>query len=121
MWCFDRIKIQAIKRIDALKGVSPVEKIVLAEKARVEEWLLPAYISLVEREEPISIQEARKLISLGETPVGHVIGMDIPSLLAQARERHYRNSQWQPISRIVEDLFGYLVGQAMTRTGTPLY
>jgi hypothetical protein len=63
---------------------SPIEKILLSYRFDIPQWLPLAYASLCERNEPLSIEEGRRLFELGG------IGGDIIVLLNQAR--HELNS-----------------------------
>ena len=47
----------------------------LAQTHGIQEWILPAYVALCEREEPLTFAE------------GAEVGMKVVTLLAQARER----------------------------------
>lgn len=70
-----KVRARAISEIASLdRDIDPVERIVLAQKYNVPEWLSDAYIALCEREQPLSAHEARKLEG------------DIPYLVAEARE-----------------------------------
>ena len=53
----------------------------MSKKFEVEEWLLPACVALVERNDPLSHSEAEK------------IGLDMTVLLSEAREKYIRGQQ----------------------------
>ncbi|KAJ8082208.1 hypothetical protein PM082_008055 [Marasmius tenuissimus] len=78
---FPKIRDHAIAAIDECQSLSssnslsPADMIHIADKHHVEKWLKPAYMTLCEREEPISKEEAEK------------IGVEKVVMLAQARER----------------------------------
>lgn len=70
------IRERAIKEIANFQpGIDPVEQAVLAVKFSVHSWLPIAYAALCQRQDPIEVEEARKL------------GVDTMALLAKARER----------------------------------
>ena len=54
--------------------IEPVERIVLAQKYHLPQWLMGAYAALCERKEPLTFSEATKL------------GGEIPCKIAEARE-----------------------------------
>ena len=57
-----------------LAGVSPVDRICLAEKYDIPEWLCPSYEDLCQRVAPLEVHEAER------------IGVRTATLLARARE-----------------------------------
>ena len=68
---------RSIKEINNdITSINDVDKIFMAKKFGVEEWLLPACVGLVEREEPLTYAEADKL------------GMDMTVLVGEAREKY---------------------------------
>ena len=70
---------RSIKEINKLGlSVNNVDKIAMAKKFGVEEWLLPACVALVEREHPLTYTEAGKL------------GLDMTVLVGEAREKYIR-------------------------------
>lgn len=76
MWRFEKLRKYIIKRIDEAGDMyTPLEHILMARRCRVGKWLLPAYMSLCTRDEPISEQE------------GHALGMSILVGLWNAKER----------------------------------
>ncbi|KAL0579902.1 hypothetical protein V5O48_002073 [Marasmius crinis-equi] len=76
-----KVREHAIAAIDECQSLSssntlsPAEMIHIADKHHVEKWLKPAYLTLCEREEPISKEESEK------------IGIEKVVMIAQARER----------------------------------
>ena len=60
MWSFDLLRDLAIKNMSQL-SINPVERAALASEFSINEWLLPALNDLAQREEPIGIEEARRL------------------------------------------------------------
>ena len=71
----DTIRQRAIREIVSHRpNINPVEKIVLAEKHNIPEWLAPAYASLCQRANPLEEWEAKRL------------GMRVTVKLARARE-----------------------------------
>lgn len=61
MWSFNSIRRLAITRLTGL--ASPVDKLVYGHKYAVGEWLVPAYVSLCQRQEVLSFEEGRRLSS----------------------------------------------------------
>lgn len=77
---FDKIRARAIAELNAGDpALNAVEKIVLANKHSVTDWLSPAYCELCSRLEPLSDQEALKL------------GTVTTAKLARAREKLRNN------------------------------
>jgi len=60
MWSFEDLRDLAIQAMTDLP-IDPIERAALADEFNVEEWLLPALNELAQREEPISVEEARRL------------------------------------------------------------
>lgn len=80
----ERARERSIKEINKLDPpVNNVYKIAMARRFGVEEWLLPACVALVERQDPLSYPEAEKL------------GLEMTVLLSEAREKHLRRQQSQ--------------------------
>jgi hypothetical protein len=79
-----RARERSIKEINKLDPpVSDTGRIVMAKKFELKEWLLPACVGLVERQDPLSYTEAEEL------------GLEMTVLLSQAREEyiHLRRNQ----------------------------
>jgi hypothetical protein len=76
----DKVRNRAIREIRDFP-LDPVDKIVLAVKNNIPEWLKPAYVELCQREEPIREEEAEKL------------GLGTAMKLARARE-YVRDPMW---------------------------
>jgi hypothetical protein len=66
--------IQEINKLDP--PVDDVDKIVMAKRLGVEQWLLPACVALVEREGPLTYAEAKRL------------GLGMTLLISEAKEEH---------------------------------
>ena len=78
----ERARQRAIKEINGLEPpINNAEKIVMAKKFGVEEWLLPACVALVERRDPLTYAEAEKL------------GLDVTVLLSEAREKYIQRQR----------------------------
>ena len=68
---------RSIKEINKLGSpATDVDKIAMAKRFEVEEWLVPSCVGLVEREDPLTFAEADKL------------GLDMAVLVGEARERY---------------------------------
>ena len=73
---------RSIKEINKLDPpIDSTDKIVMAKKFEVEEWLLPACVALVERHSPLTYVEAQKL------------GMDMTVLLSEVREKRIQRQR----------------------------
>ncbi|KZS87765.1 hypothetical protein SISNIDRAFT_419059 [Sistotremastrum niveocremeum HHB9708] len=74
LWEFRGVFQLALREIEPLAS-DPVDRILIARRYDVcHDWLLPAYTSLCERSDPITLDEAR------------LLGLDVLARLAQARE-----------------------------------
>lgn len=75
-WEFDAVRRLAVAKLNALppKDIDAVDRIVLAHRFQLVDWLLAPYVEISVRPEPITLEEGRKL------------GIDVVVLLAQARE-----------------------------------
>jgi hypothetical protein len=73
-----------------LAGISPVDRICLAEKYDIREWLCPSYEDLCQRVVPLEVHEAER------------IGVRTATLLARAREavreKHSLRVESSPLS-----------------------
>lgn len=77
-----RARERSIREINKLDPpVNDADKIAMAKKFGVEEWLLPACVALVERREPLSYAEAEKL------------GLGMTVLLSAVREKWLQRQQ----------------------------
>ena len=58
----DKIRARSIREIEAIQSrVDPIERIVLAVRHHVPQWLSGAYQELCQRQDPLSEQEGEKL------------------------------------------------------------
>ncbi|KAI0694140.1 hypothetical protein BC835DRAFT_1032678 [Cytidiella melzeri] len=73
-FCFDMVRARAIAEIDSSSLLNPVDRLYLAKKHDVPEWLQPAYFSICKRSEPLEVWEAQR------------IGWETAIVLAQVRE-----------------------------------
>jgi len=93
---------RSIKEINKIgSSVIHVDKIAMAKKFGVKEWLVPACVALVERTDPLTFAEADKL------------GLDMTVLVGEAREKLYTQSsynrygqQMQTAAQLVKDVLG---------------
>ena len=78
----ERARERSIKEINKFNPpIDDVDKISMANKFGVEEWLLPACVALVERQAPFTYIEAMKL------------GLNMTVLLSEAREKYIQRPQ----------------------------
>jgi hypothetical protein len=58
----DKIRSRAIREIEDLHAqLDPVDRVVLAVRHGIPQWLLPAYQDLCQRQDPPTLDEGRKL------------------------------------------------------------
>lgn len=60
MWGFEHLRELSIRNMSDIV-MDPVERAALASEYSIDEWLLPALNELAQREEPITVDEARRL------------------------------------------------------------
>jgi hypothetical protein len=60
MWGFHAVRQKAITNL-ASSAIDPVDKIILSKKHDVATWLVPALNQLAQREEPLAVEDARRL------------------------------------------------------------
>jgi hypothetical protein len=114
-WHFNRIRGLAITHLAAI-AMDPVDKVVLAKKYKVRDWLQSGYESLVSRSTMISLEEAEK------------IGYQTAHLLYQARESAavrnrpygYNDMVLGHIERIFGDEVRAMEIEEVVHTGRPL-
>jgi hypothetical protein len=84
---------RSIKEINKLDPPADniVDKIAMAKKFEVEEWLLPACTALVERQDPLTYVEANKL------------GLDMTVLVSEAREK-YIQGLYSSVDQLVKEV-----------------
>jgi hypothetical protein len=95
-WEFASVRQLAIKRLSEI--TSPVDKINLGLRYDIVQWLVPAYVEVCERDEPLNQEEGKKLgmedvIAIGE--VRHSIRY-LPNL-----NRHH-----DAVVDLVKNIFG---------------
>lgn len=76
MWEFKTIRTSAISKMGSLK-INPVDKILIAQKYGIYEWLMPVLNILVARRKMLNLFEANRL------------GMEWVLKLTEVRERVY--------------------------------
>ena len=77
-----RARERSIREINAHNPpIDNADKIAMAKKFEVEEWLLPACVALVERQDPLTYAEAEKL------------GLDMTVLISEAREKYIQRQR----------------------------
>ncbi|KAG1888405.1 hypothetical protein F4604DRAFT_1674745 [Suillus subluteus] len=57
----ERIRARALHELEYLPPLDPIQKIILARKHDVQEWLLPSYVVLCLRRQPLNVLEAVEL------------------------------------------------------------
>ncbi|KAG8889552.1 hypothetical protein FRB98_003821 [Tulasnella sp. 332] len=75
-WEFDGIRSLAIRKLNEFPDgdIPPVDRLVIAHRFQLEDWLLKPYVSLVCRPAPLTVDEGKKL------------GLEDVILLCRARE-----------------------------------
>jgi hypothetical protein len=76
MWDFDQMRKVAIKKLSEAR-IDPMQKIVIAHKYEIEEWYEGAYVALAQRDNPLTVEEAR------------TVGFEFAIKMAQVREKSY--------------------------------
>ncbi|KAJ3827046.1 hypothetical protein F5878DRAFT_248054 [Lentinula raphanica] len=94
-WDFDSLRKLAIKHIGCV--ASSADLVLLGHKYDVSEWLLPHYISLCSRDEPLTLQEGRKL--------GVDTVITINQIRSQIRYRSNLNRHQDAIAELVQSVF----------------
>ncbi|KAG2039834.1 hypothetical protein BDR03DRAFT_825379, partial [Suillus americanus] len=74
MWSFTNVQEFAIQQMEPMLATRPLEKVALAQDYGVTEWLVPGLLQLARREEPVGLEDVRKL------------GLDTALKLADIRE-----------------------------------
>ena len=60
-WEFHALRTAAIDHLTTLNGsIDPVDKLVMAIKYKITEWMLPTLLKLAQRAEPISMEEGNQ-------------------------------------------------------------
>jgi hypothetical protein len=59
MWNFSDLRTHLLPLAKTL--VNGIEKIILARELGIQDWLVPAYLNLCQRPEPLTVEEATKL------------------------------------------------------------
>jgi hypothetical protein len=77
MWHFEFIRTSAINALSAL-SLDPVDKLVLAHKYDVPQWIAPALNELARRDAVINVDEFNRLLP--------TVGLDFILKIAQVRE-----------------------------------
>ncbi|KAI6037102.1 hypothetical protein BKA83DRAFT_4171815 [Pisolithus microcarpus] len=73
-WNFESLRQASINALME-SGIGAVDRVVLSQQYHIENWLLPALNELARRQEPVSLEEAKRM------------GIDIALQLASVRER----------------------------------
>lgn len=61
-WEFRALRTAAINHLTTLNGsIDPVDKLVMAIKYKITEWMLPTLLKLAQRAEPISVDEGNRM------------------------------------------------------------
>ena len=91
---------RSIKEINKLgSSVTNVDKIAMAKRFEVEDWLVPACVALVEREGLLTLAEA------------YTLGLEMTVLVSNAREKYtqvqrqlggHTHTPWRPTSSHVQ-------------------
>lgn len=82
MWSFDQVRCYVITQMDIqikAGSVHPLDRVDVATKCRVPEWVVPAYTELCERQNSLTVDEASH--------------MSLPRLMAVCRIREIYRSE----------------------------
>ncbi|KAG2134781.1 hypothetical protein DEU56DRAFT_888374 [Suillus clintonianus] len=103
----ERIRARALHELECLPPLDPIQKIILARKHDVQEWLLPSYVALCLRRQPLNVLEA---VELGlETMVLIAMGRESvrdPNTLREFEDTRQRLSYEEFMTDVVSDIFG---------------
>ncbi|KAJ4471528.1 hypothetical protein J3R30DRAFT_1090883 [Lentinula aciculospora] len=94
-WDFDSIRELAVESLTS--SASPADLIILAHRYDVSQWLLPEYMELCVRDEPLSLEEGRKL------GVNTVVAIN--QIRHQIRYRSNLNRHNDAIAELVQSVF----------------
>jgi hypothetical protein len=83
MWGFHAIRQKAITNLSG-SSLDPVDKIILSKRYDVPGWLVPALNQIAQREEHLSIEDARRLSA--------VAGWEFPIHIGHVRETYGGNA-----------------------------
>jgi hypothetical protein len=83
-----RVRARAIRDIESVGGViDPIQKIVLAKKHDVKEWLVSASATLTNRDKPLTLDEAKLLGSESYVEIMSAREKKFRELLEQAEQK----------------------------------
>lgn len=103
----DRIRTRALHELEHLPPLDPIQKITLARKHDVQEWLLPSYVALCLRRQPLNVLEA---VELGlETMVMIAMGREVvrdPDTLKEFEDLRQPLGYEEFMTDVVADVFG---------------
>ncbi|KAG1888977.1 uncharacterized protein F5891DRAFT_947212 [Suillus fuscotomentosus] len=106
-YAMERIRARALHELECLPPLDPIQKIALARKHDVREWLLPSYVALCLRREPLNVLEA---VELGlETMVLIAIGRETvrdPGTLRDFEDLRQPLGYEEFMTAIVANIFG---------------
>jgi hypothetical protein len=76
MWGFHAVREKAIKNIASSPDIQPVDQVILAKKYDVPAWLMPALEKLARQDDPVGIDDSRRLSAVAgwefALQLGHV-------------------------------------------------
>lgn len=91
MWNFTDLRGHLLPLAETVLG--DVDKIILARELGIREWLVPAYVELCQRPEPLNIEEATKLGMQGFWMISNMREQfrppKAPTSSGQQVQRHY--------------------------------
>lgn len=103
----ERIRTRALHELEYLPPLDPIQKITLARKHDVREWLLPSYVALCLRRQPLNVLEA---VELGlETMVLIAMGRESvrdPDTLKEFEDARQPLRYEEFMTDVVADVFG---------------
>ncbi|KAG2347186.1 hypothetical protein BDR05DRAFT_877413 [Suillus weaverae] len=103
----ERIRARALHELEYLPQLDPIQKIILARKHDVRDWLLPSYVALCLRRQPLNVLEA---VELGlETMVLIAMGRESvrdPRTLKDFEDARQPLRYEEFMTEVVADIFG---------------
>lgn len=95
-WDFSSLRQLAIDNL-AILIMSPIDRIVIGQAYHIPEWLVPAYTELCMRDDPLTLDEGKKL--------GMEDVITIGQLRQEVRYRSNLNRYHETIKELVRDTF----------------
>lgn len=103
LWGFEQLRAYIIKTTDSI-AQDPIDRIQLADKCGLTEWLHPAYAKLCARDSSLTAEDGRKL------------GFERFAVLSRIREDDFKTTIGSLNSQLRQNSFGRSVAPEPKRT-----